>query len=349
MGRIEIKGNIDLRQFWPDGKSDADTTKILIKVNEDAFSYYASKDDHNPKKTKVFIESKVKPATGKSVNPVKYAGTPRQYITIRLEGIDAPELHYKFYDPATLAKYRGTALFKKYNIEYRQCYSEIATEALSKMLKQYKNKANLVPCLFVSNNINKPSDACDVYGRFVGYIHVNDGKLNVNEWLLKEGLVFPAFYDSAEEDELKKLLKDFKSAKSKPATVVANFSAKLLAFDFKLIFRKNGPSDPSKDAGKLILPKLYRRNCCYSILSKADLCHTSFDDYLKSKKDDKLILYSDFRNYLKSNKKSSFRGILHITDIYHGGTLTADPDSFVFIEKGSILIDPTTKKERLKF
>jgi endonuclease YncB( thermonuclease family) len=348
MGRIEIKGNINLRQFWPDGKSDADTTKIQIKVNEDAFSYFPGLNSKS-KKTRVFFESKVKPVSGRSVSPVKYAGTTRQYITTRLEGIDAPELHYKFYDPATLAKYKGIALFKKYNTEYRQYYSEIATESLSKMLKQYENMESLVPCLFVSNNINKPSDVCDVYGRFVGYILVNNGKLNINEWLLKEGLVFPAFYDSAMDYEIKKLIKDFKSAKSKPGTMMPDFSAKLLPFDYKLLFRPNGHLNPSADKGKLILPKLFRRHCYYSILSIAGICAVSFTDYLKSKKDDNLILYSEFKNYMKSKNKSTFHGILHLTDIYKNDTLTVDPDSFVLIEKGSTLIDSFTRKEKLKF
>jgi hypothetical protein len=31
-GLLKVAGSIDLNQFWPQGESDADTTKILVTV-----------------------------------------------------------------------------------------------------------------------------------------------------------------------------------------------------------------------------------------------------------------------------------------------------------------------------
>lgn len=36
-GLLEVRGTIDLAQFWPTGESDADTTKVLLSVGPDAF------------------------------------------------------------------------------------------------------------------------------------------------------------------------------------------------------------------------------------------------------------------------------------------------------------------------
>ena len=33
--RLEITGRIKLNQFWPDGKSDADTSKLELTVSAD--------------------------------------------------------------------------------------------------------------------------------------------------------------------------------------------------------------------------------------------------------------------------------------------------------------------------
>ncbi len=354
MGYIEIQGKIRLDQFWPQGKSDADTTKILVSLGKtNPFMYYPQ-SSVKPVNTEVFYRGKVKPAGGKSISPVKYAGTARQYITLRLEGIDAPELHYRFYDPSTIAKYKGNAAFKKANIDYRQHFSEIATTALKQLLKKYADNDGTVPCVFISDNIDKPGDLCDVYGRFIGYILIDDRKININHWLVEKGLVFPSFYDSALPLEIKRITSLYKKALSKPVPMHKNYSARILAFDPSLKFRPKGPVDPSKDRGKLILPKLYRRQCCHYILSRAGASTLTYTSYLDSlnKKDpsrDKVILIADFPAYLGSGGKSKFKKVLHLTDLIKNNTLTRDPSSFVLIEGTSTLIDPATGKPITKF
>ena len=36
-GLLEVSGTIDLSQFWPQGSSDADTTKVLVTIGDNAF------------------------------------------------------------------------------------------------------------------------------------------------------------------------------------------------------------------------------------------------------------------------------------------------------------------------
>jgi hypothetical protein len=43
MGILRIHGTIELKQFWPNGSSDADTTKIQVVVGKNSFEY---KDDN---------------------------------------------------------------------------------------------------------------------------------------------------------------------------------------------------------------------------------------------------------------------------------------------------------------
>ena len=37
-GLLRVEGSVDLSQFWPDGDSDADTTKVLVQVDAGSFT-----------------------------------------------------------------------------------------------------------------------------------------------------------------------------------------------------------------------------------------------------------------------------------------------------------------------
>ncbi|MBH0207001.1 MAG: hypothetical protein A4C66_11110 [Nitrospira sp. HN-bin3] len=87
MGKLMIDGTVDLSQFWPIGESDADTTKIVLTVLPGAVQYQPP--DGIPRPTTKFDEACVK-SFGK-LKPVIKDGK----ITLRLQGLDAPELHYQ--------------------------------------------------------------------------------------------------------------------------------------------------------------------------------------------------------------------------------------------------------------
>ncbi len=86
-GVLRVKGTIDLAQFWPDGESDADTTKIKVEVGANSFSFAA--DGKTFKTTQAYFGTVVR---GASSDPVI---DKQGRITVRLQGIDAPELHYR--------------------------------------------------------------------------------------------------------------------------------------------------------------------------------------------------------------------------------------------------------------
>ena len=57
-GLLKVAGQLDTRQFWPIGRSDADTTQILVQTNSDAFQF--STTGKAPfKKTRAFINAHV--------------------------------------------------------------------------------------------------------------------------------------------------------------------------------------------------------------------------------------------------------------------------------------------------
>jgi endonuclease YncB( thermonuclease family) len=86
VGLLEVEGTIDVKQFWPEGRSDADTTKVVVTIAPDAIRF--RKNDSSPfQPTHVFDNAKVKGRTATA--PIKNGK-----LTIRLQGIDAPELHY---------------------------------------------------------------------------------------------------------------------------------------------------------------------------------------------------------------------------------------------------------------
>lgn len=74
MGTLKINGTIKLNQFWPEGNSDADTTKMIVTVDPTSFK-------HNGKATSIYFN-----ALAKEKNDKKKVVT-RNRITIRLQGI----------------------------------------------------------------------------------------------------------------------------------------------------------------------------------------------------------------------------------------------------------------------
>src|SRR5262249_15877033 len=124
MGLLRLTGTVDSAQFWPDGESDADTVKIHVDISNGGFEFQHHANGQF-KPTNVFDNAKSK---GKATKPVI---DKQNRVTIRLQGIDAPELHYA---PAPLGKTKVTdqqrAAYKAVNKLYRQHIGETAAHAL---------------------------------------------------------------------------------------------------------------------------------------------------------------------------------------------------------------------------
>ena len=79
MGLLELRATLNAAQFWPSGTADADTIKVALQGKRAGFVY-----DGRP--TRAFTQARI------ANKPVISA---RQQVTVRLQGIDAPELHYR--------------------------------------------------------------------------------------------------------------------------------------------------------------------------------------------------------------------------------------------------------------
>jgi endonuclease YncB( thermonuclease family) len=88
MGLLKLRGTLDGAQFWPTGQSDSDTTKVIVTVHGNSFQFSDDGVTHF-KTTHAFDDARVKGKSG-----TKTAIGQHGQVTIRLQGIDAPELHY---------------------------------------------------------------------------------------------------------------------------------------------------------------------------------------------------------------------------------------------------------------
>lgn len=235
MGLLRVKDTIDIRQFWPSGTSDADTVKVKVNATAGTFAY-RSDSSSSFKKTRVFDKSVVFSPQGRKP-PIDKKG----YITVRLQGIDAPELHYR---PANLTKSNHVtddkrAAYKNLNHEYRQHFGETATVKLRELLSTVKKQ--LVPCEVITR-VEQPTDVFDVYARFIGDIIVSiKGKpVNINHWLVANGWALPAFYVSMTPEEINTLLQIYQKAKKGKTRTVGNYQSRVNAFDASLVMRPVG-------------------------------------------------------------------------------------------------------------
>ena len=358
MGTLTIDGTVHLSQFWPTGKSDADTAKLIVGINPASFKF-------NGKATNIYFEASAK---GKDIKKVVSRGK----ITLRLQGIDAPELHYKMYGPLGMAlrvnlppHFRKLTdaefnKFKKANTpEYRQAFSETATVKLGNWLStadtlKTVGSKKTIDCKFISKNIKIPSDAVDTYGRFVGDVNIKvDGKWqNVNHWVLENGWAFVSLYNSMLIPEMKKYIKAAETGRKKiQRDIYTQFLPQkiptLINFDMQFRPPKTKPV-VEKENGKVLNPKLFRRLTAYSIFKKAGInVGNTFLDYMNTKEDKGLYLRKDF--FIAANhepdKQESLKVQFHktIASFINNNFFSLRPEEMVFIEDDSELVDKNNK------
>jgi endonuclease YncB( thermonuclease family) len=346
MGTLRINGTIDLSQFWPTGSSDADTTKmkIVLVVNKNSFEY---KETGRKKfaPTHVFNDAISKGQGAKAViNTRKKDGL--QTITVRLQGVDAPELHYKAAplktsNAVTDAKRKK---FNEYNEDRRQPFAESSTIALAGYLKQYADAGGVVKATFESE-VDHPFEVVDTYGRFIGNINVSKNDINV--WLVANGWGLPAFYTSMSENEIQVFLNAWKTGKTKAGRIGKNITKNAALFDWDLVYQPAGSLAANfsfktgDDKGKVLLPKIFRRQVSWMVQKKAKVISTStsFYAYLK-KTPDQLVLLNDFLNNGIHAAK-----ILSLHDfVTKENLITKNPEDFVFQEKPGTLVNAKGKK-----
>lgn len=325
MGVLKVTGKMELHQFWPDGDSDADTIKVLVGLEEDAFEFEFP--DGDSRRTDIFKNAKIRGISTKQVIDKKGR------IQIRLQGIDAPELHYSPNLKNKKVSEEQRERFNELNKKYRQYLGETATVKLRKFLAQ--SGAESRNCT-VTTVVDKPNEVFDTYARFVGELVVqrNGDEINVNHWLLQEGLAVPAFYSSMSTEEIQKLISASKQGRKKKKSVWSQLQDRVGKFNEKLVYRVKGSTGIDRDERPLIIPKLFRRLCSWSIYHKAGIETNTFRTYL-AKNRDACFLTEEF---LEQGATASTTYFLN-EFIGAKGKIDFQPEELVFSEKPSKLVD----------
>lgn len=137
--------------------------------------------------TDVFEDAKVEGRT--SAAPIKNGK-----LTVRLQGIDAPELHYM---PSLLSVAEKMGLpdarkqaYREVTHSYRQFLGPTASKALHDFLSS-SGEAALACRVFT--HVDTPNEVFDTYGRLVGDIKVTVAgeRVDIDYWLVEQGLCLP--------------------------------------------------------------------------------------------------------------------------------------------------------------
>lgn len=330
-GLLRVKGTIHLTQFWPVGNSDADTTKIQVTVDNNSFTFAA--DRQNFIATRAFDTAYVKGASRKKLIDAQ------NRITVRLQGVDATELHYRA-GPLQKKDHLDLSAAKRetYNnlngTERRQYLAETSTVALSKKLKEFGG--DTIDCI-MDSFVDHPFEVVDTYGRFVGNIKVGSGfTTDINVWLVEQGWCYPTFYSSMENEEIETLLTAMKRAGKKH--VWKFYATDLSAFDPDLIYRKPPTvARPAQDKGPVLMPKIFRRQVSYRMEKAAKIFSGTFKKYLEGKPDSLFEL----KDFLHSGVHSAQTRTL--SEFVAGTSFTAKPQDLVFREKYSTVVSEAGK------
>ena len=277
-GLLELSGTIDLTQFWPTTESDADTVKV-VAAGTNAFRFTV----HPGAPSQITHAFEGATVRGK----VSKLAIDKDRVTIRLQGIDAPELHYRPTAPKPhTGQWTATqkAGFKAANGNFRQFFGETASVALHDFLA--KAGPTPIACV-VRTAVDEPGEVFDTYGRLVGDIFVTIGgqEQNANHWLCANGWAFPTFYSSMTAQEITDLVTLSEKARTSKAGIWRKATADLSQFDRTMIFRNHGTPDPAKDAGPVFLPKFFRRRSTYGVARLAKMVTGSFKAYLHAEPD----------------------------------------------------------------
>jgi endonuclease YncB( thermonuclease family) len=343
MGTLRVTGVIDIHQFWPLDSSDADTTKLKLEVSKGSFKYRKT-GSKTFKTTNVYVGAVSKgQGTKEVITTSKRTGI--KFITCRLQGVDAPELHYKASalktKPSITQTMRDT--FNKNNAERRQYYAQSSTVALEKHLKKFADKNGMVKAVF-ETEVDSPADAVDTYGRFIGNIRIGRS-LDINIWLVENGWGHPAFYTSMSNEEINAFLKVWKKGKNKSGRPSRSLSKDVSIFNWKLLYDEPKAGKVIKfklgeDKGKVLMPKIYRRQVAWLVSKKAKVIDGAmkFSEYLKEKPDQLVLLQDFLQNGLNSSE------VKNLHDFFVKNKITKNPEELVFKEKPGTVVDANGTK-----
>ena len=325
MGLLELTGHIDVSQLAPQGSSDADTTKIAVTTSDAAFRFRADAGA-SWQVTRAFAGATVKGRVSKAV--IDTQGR----VTVRLQGVDAPELHY-----------RPSAVLKKgqQSEEQRTKFPPLEPRLPATFRRDGDARAAHVPRLarsrsaacVVRSYVEKPSDVFDTYGRFVGniYVGVDSEERSINTWLVEQGWAVPAFYNSMSAAEIETLIDAAGLAFESEAGIWPWLADSALEFDWNLQYRRKATT-PEPDEGWVVLPKLFRRVATWMVNRRAKMFTGGFTKFLEAQ-GDPCFLTEDF---LDQGPAATQRELVEFVDT-DGGVLIW-PEDLVFRDAPSRLV-----------
>ena len=314
MGFVEISGKVDIFQYWPHGESDVDTLQFIPDLTTATYvsdtapanvaAYFTEggtfqPDDNRPGEER--FRSIMRNAGGK-------------YLSVRLQGIDAPETHYasNFREGMFDGDYaRWIAKHVTRQKSHRQPYGKLCTDQFATGLRTALgvgafDSAN--PEVLVDAKLKILADsingAVDVYGRVVGYVTVtrNGQEIVLNDHALARGFAFCSFYGSMAIDEMRRLTGLFAghgTGGERKSPLRNNVSSQLRDFEPELwttaSMRDSDRDDNSSGAfrSKCFDPKMFRR--CVDWVGRRDALGDTIPllDYMRSN-DEQIVLFTDF-------------------------------------------------------
>lgn len=332
---LAIQGTVDVEQFWPNGTSDADTTKIKLKISGGAVAIrHAGMRTFTP--TRAYQDAVV--LTGK--NPDGSAKTKplinsKGEITIRLQRIDAPELHYRPDARGSRGKLAGTGLVQ----DYRQQQAETATARVGAHLQTFSGDSR-VACQFTTelDPAQGPTAAIDKYGRFVGDIVLPDAT-NLNLWILQQGLAIIALYDSMLPDEINASIASWSTGRRARRGIARYYSDSFVPFDPQLLLRRPPASPKDERSGRFLHPKFYRRQTTWWAFSQVGLFDSDFPAWLE-KRAERCHYLPEFQQLGK--RAGKYFLYERATD---GDGLSWAPEDFIFEESPSSIFRANRRGE----
>ncbi|MGH9837600.1 MAG: thermonuclease family protein [Blastocatellia bacterium] len=327
-GMLRVSGTVALQQFWPNGKSDADT--LNLKVTADSFEFSPDPGRKPFRKTTVFQGATVDGGSGGRKKAIR-AGSK---VSVRLQGIDATELHIK-------ADYNHPLKFDR---EFRQFLAETATTELHDLLAGLKGPLKWR----IESRVDKPHQVFDKYGRMIGDAIVTAGNREIvlNHWLVEQGWAYPAVYNSMRNDEIRRVLSlsDKARKQNSKGRVWANLAGFVGPLDFSMVYRpvnSNPKPDPKQDVGKALMPKLFRRQVRYRIRQLNKLESGDFRSFLARQKSDNWVLVQAYLKNRNIKPGKDNKTLASIVDVEY--RVIERPDRILFFEDlGGVSSSPNT-------
>jgi endonuclease YncB( thermonuclease family) len=336
-GLLTVDGTIDTQQFWPNGRSDADTVKVALNPNP--FHFTPDPKTTKARPTNVFTGAQVL-SRGKPTAAIK-----KGVITIRLQGIDATELHFQ----ANLSTKGHTGKIIDNGTRFRQFFGETAAIALRGLLARAGK--GVIPCRVVTT-VDHPNDVFDMFGRFIGNIQVQIGGqwVDANLWLAENGWAFPTFYNSMTPTEISDVLTRTNAARQKGLGIWPHFIQHVAQLNQGMTERAVGtPPTPKADIGPVLMPKIFRRLVKFSVSQQNQIFNGDFRSYLGTQSDPVIDRQVFLKNPDQKPPGTKTPDANLESRFSPQEILLKDPGDMVFFEKPSTLLDATGKKRILKF